>query len=144
MQVNPEPINPVPQQHCHHPEEPYSPLLRRVTAVALIAFAAYTEMTLFIPFFVGGVSVGIFQHYFREKPEGKLSQIASCAHGFLEQTTGVQLPEEVSVICGGYLAYHHIEHHPESDVPVAAIIAGAWLVDLMAKTSLCKPRVAVA
>lgn len=142
MQVNPEHTVPLPQEHCHH--APYLPHLQKVTAVALIAFAAYTEMTLFVPFFVGGVTIGIFQHFFREETKGIPSKIASCAHGFLEQTTGVHLPEEVSVICGGYLAYHHIEHHPESDVPVAAIITGAWLVDLVAKTSLFKPRVAVA
>lgn len=131
-----------PKSHCHHTEDPYIPLLKRVTAVALITLAAITDINLFIPSFVGGVAVGIFQHFYREKKCVESDQITSCAHGFLEQTTGVQLPEVISVIGGAALYYCHIEHHPEVCVPLSAIIGGIWCVELVAKMILKKPHAA--
>lgn len=122
----------IPPVHYHHTSDPFMATLNRLTSVALIAFSAYSNMQLFVPSFAFGMAVGIFQVY-RDQHRGNSAVIPSCAHGFLEQTSGVKLPEILSLAIGAALYIHELEHHPEMGVLVGGLIGGALCVTLLAK-----------
>lgn len=114
-------------EHCHHIEEPHIDVIKKIAAVALIAFSAQTSFYLFMGSFAAGIAIGLYQRMLKEKCVD-ITPISSCVHSFLEQATGAKLPEVISLLGTAGLTAHHIEHCPEVGVPLSGLIAGIWLV----------------
>jgi hypothetical protein len=102
-------------------------ILEKVTAVALAVFCAYACMELFLPFFLVGMAVGLYQHISAQGQLEGPTGAASCSQGFLEQLTGVRLPRLVSLIANVGVTWCHIDHHTTIFVPVVAVSVGAWV-----------------
>lgn len=102
-------------------------VLEKISAVALGAFSAYVSWKLFVPFFFAGVAIGIYS-YLRDKNSCQHSHpVSSCAHGFLEQLTGVKLPAPISLAANVAVTICHIDHHGIVFVPIVGISLGAWV-----------------
>jgi len=101
-------------------------ILEKVSAVALGIFCAYASMELFIPFFLAGMAIGLYQHFSSTPEQKDAARISSCAQGFLEQLTGVKLPPLISLITNLAITWCHIDHHTTIFVPVVGVSLGAW------------------
>ena len=86
-------INDIHHHEDHHPSESgtFLSVLEKISAVALGAFAAYTNLELFVPFFLFGVAVGIYDKFVNQD-QCQSGHSASCCLGFLEKLTGARLP----------------------------------------------------
>ena len=103
-------------------------VLEKVSAVALGLFSLYTDCMLFIPSFLIGIGVGIYNHIRREGKDSSHSHShSSCAHDVFENVTGVSLPAPLSLAAGVAVTICHIEHHAIAFVPIAGLFLGAWL-----------------
>ena len=102
-------------------------LLEKVSAIALGVFSAYASMELFLPFFLIGTAIGLYQYFYTPAADRLASHRAStCSQGLLEQLTGAKLPPMASLIANVAVTWCHIEHHTEIFVPVVGVSLGAW------------------
>jgi hypothetical protein len=116
--------------HCHDCREPESStfleVLGKVCMVALTAFAAWTNFLYFVPFFLLGIGIGIYNH-FHESPANAQGRLVSpCSQGFLEQLSGVRLPALVALVANVATTVCHIDHHDTVFVPIVGVSVGAW------------------
>jgi hypothetical protein len=103
-------------------------VLEKISAVALGLFSAYTNWMLFVPSFLIGIGIGIYNHIKREGTEEAHSHShSSCAHEVFERVTGVSLPAPISLAAGVAVTICHIEHHAIAFVPIAGLFLGAWV-----------------
>ncbi len=100
-------------------------LLEKVSAVALGIFAAYANFQLFLPFFLIGTAVGLYQYFSGERAQA-VKAGSSCSQGFLEQVTGVKLPPLLSFGANLAMTWCHIDHHTTIFVPIVGVSLGAW------------------
>jgi len=98
----------------------------KVSAVALGAFSFYTSWQLFVPFFFVGACIGIYSDI-KDGKSRDSHPVSSCAHGFLEQLTGVQLPSMLSLVANIAVTVCHIEHHVAVFVPIIGVSLGNWI-----------------
>lgn len=100
--------------------------IEKISAVALGVFAASVSLKLFLPFFFVGVCIGMHSYTQDTKAKNPLHSISSCAHGLLEQLTGVKLPRLVSLTANIAVTVCHIDHHSVVFVPITGVTLGAW------------------
>ncbi len=101
--------------------------IEKVSALALGIFSAYVSLELFVPFFIASISIGIYS-YMNDKQSCEHNHAgSSCAHGLLEQLTGVKLPPIISLAANIAVTVCHIDHHAIVFVPIIASSLGAWL-----------------
>lgn len=101
--------------------------LEKVSLVALGVFSAYIDLKLFVPSFFAGMCISVYI-YFQDKKEAQCdSSVSSCAHGFVEQLTGVKLPAAISLAANLGVTVCHIEHHATVFVPIIGVSLGAWV-----------------
>lgn len=114
--------------HCHG-EEPqvWVRIIEKVSAVALGAFSLYTSWQLFVPFFVAGVCMGVYSYSKNGESCHDNHSVSSCAHGLLEELTGVKLPRVVTAVIGIAVTVCHIDHHATVFVPVVGVSLGNWI-----------------
>jgi len=116
---------------CHYKEKSTFGMvinaIERISAIALGIFSAYVSWKLFVPFFFIGICIEIYSYVQNEKPCGHTHLVSSCAHGLLEQLTGVKLPPIVSLAANIAVTVCHIDHHSIVFVPIIGISIGAWL-----------------
>ncbi|MGC2595958.1 MAG: hypothetical protein WA347_06735 [Rhabdochlamydiaceae bacterium] len=102
-------------------------LLEKVSLVGLTALSVYASLELFIPFFLIGVAIGIYQ-YSGEKNRSSQTNIApSCTQGVLEQITGVRLPAPVALAANVAITACHTVHHATVFVPIVALSVGVYV-----------------
>jgi len=103
----------------------------KISAVALGAFSAYTNIQLFVPFFLVGIALGI--HTFLKREASHVGHVPSigCSQGFMEQLTGIKLPTALSLAANIAITICHIDHHETVFVPIVAISLGAWAGKMM-------------
>lgn len=101
-------------------------VLEKISAVALIIFAAYVNPVLFIGFALLGLGVGIYNYCVSTK-QHKHDGASACSQGFLEHLIGVKLPAPISLAANLAITACHIDHHSEIFVPIVGLTAGAWL-----------------
>lgn len=131
--------------HSHHQNKSTSEklfyLLEKVSAIALGIFAAYACFELFLPFFLLGAAVGLYQYYSGEHAHAEKGR-SSCSQGFLEQVTGVKLPPLLSLGANLAVTWCHIDHHTTIFAPIVGLSLGAWagqtMADLASKVSPVK------
>ncbi len=117
---------------CAKPRAPISisekifHLLEKVSAVAVGVFAAFASIELFLPLFLTGTAVGIYQSLTAEHVHNETRKVSSCSQGFLEQLTGVKLPPLLSLGANLAVTWCHIDHHTTVFVPVVGLTLGAW------------------
>lgn len=116
---------------CYHQEKTKFDFLinviEKISAIALGIFSAYVNLELFVPFFFAGVCIGVYS-YIQDRTlcnQGHLS--SSCAHGLLEQLTGVKLPPVISLAANIAVTVCHIDHHATVFVPIIGVSIGAWI-----------------
>lgn len=102
----------------------------KVSAVALGIFAAYINWKLFVPFFFLGICIGSYTYLQNKKSNQHPHSGTTCAQGFLEKLTGVQLPAPVSLAANIAVTVAHIDHHSNVFVPIVGVSLGAWAGDL--------------
>lgn len=106
----------------------------RLSAIALGVFAALTP-PLFVPSFAFGVLLGLLGV---GESVPNYSRAKSCSQGFLEQTTGIKLPDSLALASGFAVTAVHVDHHPEVFVPIVGISLGMWAGHTMrSSASLC-------
>ena len=101
-------------------------IIEKISAIALGVFSAYTSRTLFVPYFFVGFCIGIYSNIQNKDSCDHPDTVSSCAHGLLEQLTGVKLPRIVSLAANIAVTVCHIDHHETVFVPVIGISLGAW------------------
>jgi hypothetical protein len=101
-------------------------IAEKVSAVVLGIFSALTDLKLFIPFFLTGMCIGIYDFLNNPRSASEKHEGSSCAHGFLEQLTGVKLPAPVSLAANVAVTICHIDHHAAVFVPIVGLSLGAW------------------
>jgi hypothetical protein len=100
--------------------------LEKASAIALGIFSAYTNLKLFIPVFLLGISLGIYNYFEGINKHTHSSSTSSCSQGFMEQLTGIKLPAPLSLIANIAITVCHIDHHDTVFVPIVAASIGAW------------------
>ncbi len=108
-------------------------VLEKISAVALGVFAAYTNLELFLPFFLFGVAVGIYNYFAQVDSCHKGHSVSSCSLGSIEQLTGVKLPPLLSLAATVGALVCHIDHHDTIFVPIVATSLGAWAGTLISE-----------
>lgn len=101
-------------------------VIEKISAIALGVFSAYTSRKLFVPYFFVGFCIGIYSNSQNNNSCDHSSPVSSCAHGLLEQLTGVKLPKIVSLAANIAATVCHIDHHETVFVPITGISLGAW------------------
>lgn len=99
-------------------------VLEKVSAVALLAFAAYTAFLLTSAFFVLGFSFGVYKNLTSETRSINGGG-AACSQGFLEQITGIKLPPALSLAVNVATTICHIEEHSTVFAPIVGFLVGA-------------------
>lgn len=92
----------------------------KVCLLALALFSTSVRVKLFVPFFLLGVGVGAYSGY----PHAHEHRHGTCAQGFLEQLSGVELPAAWSLAANVIVTVCHIDHHPAAFVPIVAGVFG--------------------
>ncbi len=119
------------ENNCHSKEKSNFDLLinviEKISAIALGAFSLYTNWQLFVPFFFVGTCVGIYSYIQDKKSCHEHNPASSCAHGLLEQLTGVKLPPIISLVANIAVTVCHIDHHATVFVPVIGVSLGNWI-----------------
>jgi hypothetical protein len=103
------------------------PMIEKVTAIGLGILSAYTNIQLFVPYFIGGAAIGVFSYLQNRQAVDITHQSSSCAYGLIEQLTQVKLPPIVSLAANVAVTVCHIDHHETVFVPVIALSLGAWV-----------------
>ena len=98
----------------------------KVCAIALIVFSAYTNITLFVPFFLVGFAIGLGQAFEDKKQGINTLATTSCSLGLMEKLLKIKLPRIVSLAVDAAVLVCHIDHHGTVFIPVIAISAGNW------------------
>jgi len=116
---------------CQYKEKPKFDFLvsavEKISAVALGVFSTYVNSKLFAPFFFVGMCIGVYSYIEDKKSCQQTHPVSSCAHGLLEQLTGVKLPPIVSLVANLAVTVCHIEHHQAVFVPITGISLGSWV-----------------
>lgn len=102
-------------------------ILEKVSAVALGIFSAYCNWQLFLPFFAVGLAIGVYTYIKNEKAGKHTHPGSSCAHGLIEQLTGVELPKPISLAANIAVTVCHIDHHSSVFIPIVGVSLGAWV-----------------
>lgn len=102
------------------------PVIEKITAVGLGILSAATNFTLFTPFFIGGLALGVLSYVQNKESTESTHRASSCAYGLIEQLTEVSLPPIVSLAANVAITVCHIDHHQEVFVPIIALSLGAW------------------
>lgn len=102
-------------------------VLECVSAVALGVFSAITNIKLFVPFFLVGMAIGVYQYLKEGKQAGNNAPVSACSQGFLEQLTGSRLPVVISLMANIAVTLCHIDHHSDVFVPIVALTLGTWV-----------------
>lgn len=100
-------------------------IAEKVGFAALTIFAAYRNISFFIPALLAGICCGL-----ETQGGSRLGRLngAACSQGFLARITGVELPQIVSVGADLAAIASHIDHHAFPSIGSATIglYAGAW------------------
>ena len=116
---------------CHHQKKSkfavFINVIEKISAFALGVFAAYVSWILFVPFFFVGVCIGVYSYIQDKSSHGHGHLASSCAHGLLEQLTGVKLPPVVSLAANIAVTVCHIDHHATVFFPIIGVSLGAWI-----------------
>lgn len=127
--------------HCHQCEssdnhnnryhaEPslFRKVVEKTYIFAIVAFSIITDLDLFIPSFLFGLMVGVYNHY-NEKNECKHGHsVSACSSEILAQLLSIKLPHLIALTMGVAVLIQHIEHHPSVFVPLVGIWSGAWFI----------------
>ncbi|GAB4226604.1 MAG: hypothetical protein Tsb0021_02760 [Chlamydiales bacterium] len=117
--------------HFDHREQsnfdPLINIIEKISAIALGALSFYINRQLFVPFFFVGVCIGIYGHIKDKNTCSGHPPVSSCAHGLLEQLTGVKLPPVITLIANISVTVCHIDHHATVFVPIIGISLGNWI-----------------
>lgn len=124
--------------HCTAHHEPDQEnicmrVLEQVSAVALAIFSAFTDLALFVPFFLIGVGIAFYQRFSGQSAEALGGGAGGCSQGLLEQLTQTKLPPLVSLGANLAVTWCHIDHHSSVFVPIVALSTGAWVGRLIAQ-----------
>ena len=130
-------MSPIPQavhnhnctQHSHTHntlEDSLLPIIEKITAVGLGVFSVYTSFNSFVPFFIGGIILGVYSYMQNKEAVDITHRSSSCAYGLIEQLTQVSLPPVVSLAANVAMTVCHIDHHADVFVPIIALSLGAW------------------
>lgn len=119
-------------------------IVEKISAVALGALAALTAFWLFLPSFVVGALIGVVGHKTSTISHSHHHKVeSSCSHGFIEQTTGVKLPQSLALAAGVAVMAVHIDHHASVFVPIVGVTLGIWTGNLAAPSlSFCMRKFA--
>lgn len=109
-------------------------IVEKVSVIALGVLAALTSSFLFIPTFALGTLIGMATYKESKHSHHQHKNSDSCGHGFIEEKTGVKLPESIALIAGFAAMAVHIDHHPVVFVPTVGITLGIWVGNLAAPT----------
>jgi hypothetical protein len=110
--------------HDHTSKAQFIKVLERICAAALGIFAFLVEKALFMPFFVTGIGIGLY-NYFHDS--GSKHNHGSCSLGYLQHISGGHLPEPVCVVGEAVLVGAHIEHLSKFMVPLTALVIGSMV-----------------
>lgn len=113
-------------QTKHSRFDPFIRTLEKVSAVALGIFSSCISLELFLPFFFFGMIIGVYTYFQNKHDCSHRHPISSCAHGFLEQLTGVRLPAPFSLAANIAVMICHIDHHAAVFVPIVGFSLGSW------------------
>jgi hypothetical protein len=80
---------------------------------------------LFVPFFLVGGAIGIYNYFQNEKESNLIHTSSACSHDLLEQLTGVRLPAPISLAAAVAVTLCHIDHHATVFVPIVGLFLGA-------------------
>lgn len=126
-------------------------IAEKVCAIALGVLAAVTSYWLFLPAFAVGTLVGIATykkpdhhhgHHHHDHKHSHKAEGGSCSHGFIEQTTGVEVPRSIALMAGFAVMAVHIDHHAPVFVPIVGVTLGLWAGKLAAPTvNLCFKKI---
>lgn len=108
-------------------KDPLIEVAEKISALVLTVFAAVTQISLFVPFFLTGCAYGAYTESTDPSNNSSFSSGGGCSQGFLEDITGVKLPKPVSLIANTAVTYCHIEHHSDVFVPLVGITSGIWV-----------------
>ncbi|MBA3817014.1 MAG: hypothetical protein H0X29_10960 [Parachlamydiaceae bacterium] len=101
-------------------------IIEKMSAIALGVFSNSINSKLFVPSFFVGMVIGVYSYFEEKKSCQEIHPVSSCAHGLLEQLTGVKLPPIVSLVANLAVTVCHIEHHEAVFVPIIGISLGSW------------------
>ncbi len=113
------------------PSKALAHYLNMITRIALGAIAVMTSVTLFVPFFLLGVGIGLYHTHFAETAPCYKSEIAGCGQGFMENMANMHFPIEISLLANLGITVCHLDHHPTVFVPYTAIALGMWTGQLL-------------
>lgn len=111
------------------PESNFTYCLDVITRVALAVIAVMTDATLFVPSFVVGVGVGLYNHHYYA--EHHHHHRIGCGQGFMEWMAEMHFPAELSLFANLGVTICHIDHHPIVFVPYCAVALGMWCGKLL-------------
>lgn len=119
---------------CHHNEKSTCDILMsvvdKILAIAIGIFAAYKKLQLFLPFLFFGICIGIYSYIQNKESCEHTHSPSSCAHGLIEQLTGVKLPLLISRAADITVTVCHIDHHAIAFVPIIGISLGKWIGEM--------------
>lgn len=100
-------------------------VLEKISAVVLAILSAWTRVQLFVPFFLLGSAVGVHSYFTETRTCKHIHAASSCSGGFLEQVTGVHLPDPLPLAAETAVLVAHLDHLPHVFVPMTAFYTGA-------------------
>lgn len=101
-------------------------ILEKISTVSLGVFAAYVNVTLFIPSFLLGVGIGAYNYFYDNQGCDHVHTFGSCS-----QIRGIRIPPPVAIAMNFAIAIIHIDHHSPVFVPVMGIQVGIWAGEKM-------------
>lgn len=125
------------EHHHHHPRlKTPADYLVLISRIALGIIAAITSLTLFLPFFVGGIGWALHQlhhpashaHHHHHDP----FSVSGCGE-YMQTISGMEFSPEASLIVNLSITICHIDHHPTVFVPYSAVSVGMWVGQLLDK-----------
>lgn len=133
-----------PHCHCCHADHcvprnqqktwSFQNVLEVVCRVALTIFGMISHPVSTSVGFAAGLGYGIYVGY-RESKNGKAAEKGGdggCAHGFLEELSGVRFPKALNTLAATGITLEHLVDHHHSPIPfsifgaLAGLSFGAW------------------
>jgi hypothetical protein len=113
--------------------------VEKVCLVAIVGFAAVTNIQLFTGFFVAAMTARIYEHYTKNNTYNNRERNGGSCGQIVELLTRVRIPYIYSLLGSVSLWIAHMEHHEWVCVPITAVTvgwaAGDYLISILpAKT----------
>lgn len=118
------------EERCQNRKSKFNMLIKimeKISAIAIGIFSAYVNWKLFVSFFFAGVCIELYNHIQGGASCDHPRPVSSCAHGLLEQQTGINLPPLISLAANVAITICHIDHHETVFVPITGISLGMWV-----------------